>query len=89
MKLNKAACLLVGCCLLHVTLGQQISCPTLTCDSPESLEMDQCFQHDNSQPVSTIRTFGCEGYLESTLEGTPLCEFNLAEGKHAWYSEST
>ena len=39
--------------------------------------------------MQTIRTFGCEGYLESTLEGTPLCELNLPKAAHAWYDETT
>jgi hypothetical protein len=58
---------------IGVVNSQIISCPVLTCGSSESFDMDQCFQHDDQHPVQTIKTFGCEGYLESTLEGTPLC----------------
>lgn len=40
-------------------------------------------------PVDRIRTFACEDYIDSTLEGTPLCEFSIPNGEHAWYDEST
>lgn len=89
MKAIRALFFIVGSTLLPNCLSQLISCPVLTCDSADGLEMDQCYQHDDSQPVNTIRTFGCEGYLESTLKGTPLCGFSLPAGKHAWYHEST
>ena len=52
------------------------------------MDQDQCFQHDDSMPVTTLRTFACEDYLESTIKN-PLCELNLPKGQHAWYDEST
>lgn len=79
MKLSIAIAT-VSLTIFSVTRGQTISCPILTCGSADSLEMDQCFQHDDQHPVQTIRTFACEEYLESTLKGTPLCELNLPKG---------
>lgn len=54
------------------------------------LDADQCFEHDNKHPVERLRFFGCDGFVENTtIKGTPLCEFSLPNGKHAWYHEST
>lgn len=39
--------------------------------------------------MQEINTFSCETYsINSTLK-TPLCEFSLPKGEHAWYQEST
>jgi hypothetical protein len=85
----KTAAAVVAALLINFVIGADtiISCPVLTCDAP--LDLDQCFLHDDKQPVEIIRTYNCDDYAINSTMISPICELNLPTEKYAWYKEST
>ena len=65
--------------LISFSSWATITCPQFTCST--TLTTDYCYVHDNLQPTLALKGQSCTS--------KKICEFDVNNGKFAWYSEAT
>ena len=82
--------------LVTVSVGETVTCPALLCDITETSNLfgaiDTCYSHDKETPTKTMNAYKCDlhqfaGYTEFNEDQPLFCDFNLMDGKFAWFDD--